>query len=118
MQSSRQCTFGMRIALTMCVEAIKSAVSAADGRYSSNRRSEAEANADKLVQRLASGPTRGLAAIKLAMRKGWQASLDEQLAEIQRPWDAAAALREVPKRAPRVLDETGNITLGSARRLA
>ena len=38
-----------------------------------------KAEADKLVQRLAGGPTRGLAAIKLAMRKGWQASLDEQL---------------------------------------
>jgi len=38
-----------------------------------------KAEADKLVQRLASGPTRGLAAIKLAMREGWQASLDAQL---------------------------------------
>jgi hypothetical protein len=49
---------------------------------------------------------------------GLRASLDEQLAEIQPPWDAAAALREAQKRARRVLDETGNITLGSARRLA
>ena len=38
-----------------------------------------ENEADKLVYRLASGPTRGLAAIKLAMRKGWHSSLDEQL---------------------------------------
>ena len=38
-----------------------------------------KAEADKLVQRLASGPTRGLASIKLAMREGWQASLEEQL---------------------------------------
>ncbi len=35
--------------------------------------------ADKLVAKLASGPTKGLAAIKMAMRKGWLASLDEQL---------------------------------------
>ncbi len=35
--------------------------------------------ADKLVARLASGPTRGLAAIKMAMRKGWLADLDAQL---------------------------------------
>jgi 2-(1,2-epoxy-1,2-dihydrophenyl)acetyl-CoA isomerase len=34
---------------------------------------------DKLMARLASGPTRGFAAIKSAMRKGWLASLDEQL---------------------------------------
>ncbi|MGD0189591.1 MAG: 2-(1,2-epoxy-1,2-dihydrophenyl)acetyl-CoA isomerase PaaG [Rhizomicrobium sp.] len=35
--------------------------------------------AEKLVARLASGPTRGFAAIKAAMRNGWLASLDEQL---------------------------------------
>jgi 2-(1,2-epoxy-1,2-dihydrophenyl)acetyl-CoA isomerase len=35
--------------------------------------------ADKLVARLAAGPTKGLAAIKLAMRSGWLSSLDEQL---------------------------------------
>jgi 2-(1,2-epoxy-1,2-dihydrophenyl)acetyl-CoA isomerase len=34
---------------------------------------------DKLMTRLATGPTRGFAAIKSAMRKGWLASLDEQL---------------------------------------
>jgi 2-(1,2-epoxy-1,2-dihydrophenyl)acetyl-CoA isomerase len=35
--------------------------------------------ADKLVYRLAGGPTKGFAAIKLAMRKGWASSLDQQL---------------------------------------
>jgi 2-(1,2-epoxy-1,2-dihydrophenyl)acetyl-CoA isomerase len=34
---------------------------------------------DKLVARLASGPTRGYAAIKSAMRKSWFASLEAQL---------------------------------------
>jgi 2-(1,2-epoxy-1,2-dihydrophenyl)acetyl-CoA isomerase len=34
---------------------------------------------DKLVARLASGPTKGLAAIKLAMRKGWLLDLNAQL---------------------------------------
>ncbi len=34
---------------------------------------------DKLVERLANGPTKGLAAIKVAMRRGWLSSLDEQL---------------------------------------
>lgn len=38
-----------------------------------------KAEADKLVDRLAGGPTKGLAAIKLAMRKGWLSSLDQQL---------------------------------------
>lgn len=38
-----------------------------------------KAEADKLVGRLASGPTKGLAAIKMAMRRGWLSSLDEQL---------------------------------------
>jgi 2-(1,2-epoxy-1,2-dihydrophenyl)acetyl-CoA isomerase len=38
-----------------------------------------KAETDRLVARLASGPTKGLAAIKLAMRKGWLSSLDEQL---------------------------------------
>jgi 2-(1,2-epoxy-1,2-dihydrophenyl)acetyl-CoA isomerase len=33
----------------------------------------------KLVERLASGPTKGLAAIKMAMQKGWQADLATQL---------------------------------------
>jgi len=35
--------------------------------------------AEKLVGRLASGPTRGFAAIKQAMRRGWLAGLNEQL---------------------------------------
>jgi 2-(1,2-epoxy-1,2-dihydrophenyl)acetyl-CoA isomerase len=35
--------------------------------------------AGKLLARLSSGPTRGFAAIKSAMRKSWLASLDEQL---------------------------------------
>src|SRR5262245_19386722 len=35
--------------------------------------------ADKLVYRLAGGPTRGFGAIKLAMRMGWASSLDQQL---------------------------------------
>jgi 2-(1,2-epoxy-1,2-dihydrophenyl)acetyl-CoA isomerase len=39
--------------------------------------------ADKLVERLASGPTRGYAAIKMAMRRSWRAALDEQL-ELER----------------------------------
>ena len=40
---------------------------------------ELKAEADKLVAKLASGPTKGLAAIKMAMRKSWLASMDEQL---------------------------------------
>lgn len=39
--------------------------------------------ADKLIERLASGPTRGYAAIKMAIRKSWRAALDEQL-ELER----------------------------------
>lgn len=35
--------------------------------------------ADKLIATLASGPTKGLAAIKRAIRNGWAVSLDEQL---------------------------------------
>ncbi|MGH6890281.1 MAG: 2-(1,2-epoxy-1,2-dihydrophenyl)acetyl-CoA isomerase PaaG [Rhizomicrobium sp.] len=35
--------------------------------------------AGRLAQKLAAGPTRGLAAIKLAIRQSWRASLDEQL---------------------------------------
>jgi 2-(1,2-epoxy-1,2-dihydrophenyl)acetyl-CoA isomerase len=35
--------------------------------------------ADKLIDRLANGPTKGLAAIKMAMRKGWLQGLDQQL---------------------------------------
>lgn len=37
------------------------------------------AEATKLATRFAQGPTKGLAAIKLAMNKGWQSSLKEQL---------------------------------------
>src|SRR5580698_3511447 len=35
--------------------------------------------AGKLIEHLASGPTRGYAAIKMAMRKGWDADLTTQL---------------------------------------
>jgi 2-(1,2-epoxy-1,2-dihydrophenyl)acetyl-CoA isomerase len=35
--------------------------------------------AGRLLQRFAGGPTRGLAAIKMAIRQSWRASLDEQL---------------------------------------
>lgn len=38
-----------------------------------------KSEADKLIERLANGPTKGLAAIKMAMRRGWLSSLDEQL---------------------------------------
>jgi 2-(1,2-epoxy-1,2-dihydrophenyl)acetyl-CoA isomerase len=38
-----------------------------------------KSEAHKLLARLAGGPTKGLAAIKLAMRKGWQVALEEQL---------------------------------------
>lgn len=34
---------------------------------------------ERLTQKLASGPTKGLAAIKRAIRQSWRASLDEQL---------------------------------------
>lgn len=37
------------------------------------------AESEKLIARLATGPTKGYAAIKMAMRKGWRADLDEQL---------------------------------------
>ena len=65
--------------------------------------------ADKLVGRLASGPTKGLAAIKLAMRKGWLASLDEQLdleRDLQRELGRSGDYREgmaafSEKRAPK-----------------
>jgi 2-(1,2-epoxy-1,2-dihydrophenyl)acetyl-CoA isomerase len=69
--------------------------------------------ADKLIARLASGPTRGFAAIKLAMRKGWLASLDEQLdleRDLQRELGRSADYREgvaafSEKRSPKF---TGN----------
>src|SRR5437763_4285593 len=38
-----------------------------------------QAEAEKLAERFAVGPTRGYAAIKMAMRKGWLAGLEEQL---------------------------------------
>ena len=38
-----------------------------------------KAETDKLVAKLAIGPTRGFAAIKHSMRKGWLADLDSQL---------------------------------------
>jgi len=38
-----------------------------------------QAEAEKLAERFAVGPTRGYAAIKMAMRKGWFAGLEEQL---------------------------------------
>jgi 2-(1,2-epoxy-1,2-dihydrophenyl)acetyl-CoA isomerase len=40
---------------------------------------ELQAEAEKLAARFAVGPTRGYAAIKMAMRKGWLAGLEEQL---------------------------------------
>jgi 2-(1,2-epoxy-1,2-dihydrophenyl)acetyl-CoA isomerase len=38
-----------------------------------------QVEAEKLAERFAVGPTRGYAAIKLAMRRGWLAGLEEQL---------------------------------------
>jgi len=68
-----------------------------------------KAEADKLVERLASGPTKGLAAIKMAMRKGWRADLDEQLdleRDLQRELGRSADYKEGvaafgEKRAPK-----------------
>jgi 2-(1,2-epoxy-1,2-dihydrophenyl)acetyl-CoA isomerase len=40
---------------------------------------ELQTEAEKLAERFAVGPTRGFAAIKMAMRKGWLAGLEEQL---------------------------------------
>jgi 2-(1,2-epoxy-1,2-dihydrophenyl)acetyl-CoA isomerase len=40
---------------------------------------ELQAEAAKLVERLAAGPTKGLGATKLAIRKGWMQTLDQQL---------------------------------------
>ena len=65
--------------------------------------------ADKLVARLAGGPTRGLAAIKLAMRKGWQSDLHTQLdleRDLQRELGRSADYKEgvaafSEKRAPK-----------------
>lgn len=65
--------------------------------------------AAKLVMRLAGGPTRGLGSIKMAMRKGWRATLDEQLdleRDLQRELGRSADYKEgvaafSEKRAPR-----------------
>jgi 2-(1,2-epoxy-1,2-dihydrophenyl)acetyl-CoA isomerase len=40
---------------------------------------ELKAESDKLVEKLAMGPTRGLAAIKMAMQRGWRNELNTQL---------------------------------------
>jgi 2-(1,2-epoxy-1,2-dihydrophenyl)acetyl-CoA isomerase len=56
-----------------------------------------KAESEKLVERLAGGPTKGLAAIKLAMRKGWRADLDEQLdleRDLQRTLGRSADYKE------------------------
>ncbi len=53
--------------------------------------------AEKLVARLASGPTRGFAAIKMALRKSWLAGLDEQLdleRDLQRELGRSSDYRE------------------------
>ncbi|HVZ92656.1 MAG TPA: 2-(1,2-epoxy-1,2-dihydrophenyl)acetyl-CoA isomerase PaaG [Rhizomicrobium sp.] len=55
------------------------------------------AEAEKLVGRLAHGPTRGYAAIKLAMRRGWQSELSAQLdleRDLQRDLGRSADYRE------------------------
>lgn len=65
--------------------------------------------ADKLIASLANGPTKGLAAIKLAMRKGWHTNLDEQLdleRDLQRELGRSDDYREgvaafTEKRAPK-----------------
>jgi 2-(1,2-epoxy-1,2-dihydrophenyl)acetyl-CoA isomerase len=64
---------------------------------------------EKLVGRLAHGPTKGLAAIKLAMRKGWQSDLHAQLdleRDLQRELGRSADYKEGvaafgEKRAPK-----------------
>jgi len=53
--------------------------------------------ADKLLYRFAGGPTKGYAAIKLAMRQGWAASLDQQLdleRDLQRELGASQDYKE------------------------
>lgn len=65
--------------------------------------------ADKLVAKLATGPTRGFAAIKSAMRKSWFATLEEQLdleRDLQRELGRSVDYREgvmafAEKRRPR-----------------
>ena len=51
----------------------------------------------KLLERLASGPTKGLAAIKMAMRRGWAADLATQLdleRDLQRELGRSADYKE------------------------
>ena len=63
----------------------------------------------KLVERLASGPTKGLSAIKMAMQKGWQVDLATQLdleRDLQRELGRSADYKEGvaafgEKRAPK-----------------
>jgi 2-(1,2-epoxy-1,2-dihydrophenyl)acetyl-CoA isomerase len=70
---------------------------------------ELQAEADKLIAKLAGGPTRGLAAIKMAMRKGWDADLATQLdleRDLQRELGRSSDYREGvaafgEKRAPK-----------------
>src|SRR5207244_8933402 len=53
--------------------------------------------AEKLAERFAVGPTRGYAAIKMAMRKGWLAGLEEQLdleRDLQRELGTSSDYRE------------------------
>lgn len=65
--------------------------------------------ADRLIANLASGPTKGLAAIKRAIRNGWAANLDEQLdleRDLQRELGRSDDYREgvaafTEKRAPK-----------------
>jgi 2-(1,2-epoxy-1,2-dihydrophenyl)acetyl-CoA isomerase len=40
---------------------------------------ELQGEATKLVERLANGPTKGLGATKIALRKSWLQTLDQQL---------------------------------------
>ncbi|HEX4534907.1 MAG TPA: 2-(1,2-epoxy-1,2-dihydrophenyl)acetyl-CoA isomerase PaaG [Rhizomicrobium sp.] len=64
---------------------------------------------EKVLERLAGGPTRGFAAIKSAMRAGWLASLDDQLdveRDLQRELGRSADYREgvaafMEKRTPK-----------------
>jgi 2-(1,2-epoxy-1,2-dihydrophenyl)acetyl-CoA isomerase len=70
---------------------------------------ELQAEADKFIAKLAGGPTKGLAAIKMAMRKGWDADLNAQLdleRDLQRELGRSADYKEGvaafgEKRAPK-----------------
>ncbi len=72
---------------------------------------ELKAEADKLMERLAGGPTKGLAAIKMAMRRGWRSDLNEQLdleRDLQRELGRSADYKEGvaafgEKRAPKFI---------------